>query len=166
MERAAAGPPFRALAQCSTRSRVSKRGWWKEATSPHGVHVGVGGAQHLVDRDAPAVLAAREFQARGLGEAGARGGADGGEDVVRGVLLAVVGAGGQHHAVLADDLGEPGAEVEPHAVLAVQLGEDLAQFGAEHAVQRGRPVFDDGDLGAVFAGRRGDLQADPAGFRR
>lgn len=82
---------------------------------------------------------------------------------MRGVLLAVVGARGQHHAVLADDLRQPPAEVEPHPALPVQLGEEAAQLGAEDAVQRGRLGLDDGDLGAVLTGRRGDLQADPAG---
>ena len=104
-----------------------------------------------------------QFQARGLGEGRAGGRADRREHVVRRVLLAVVGAGGEDHAVLADDLGEPGAEVEADAVLGVQVGEHLADLGAEDGVQRGRLGLDDGDLGAVLAGGRGDLQADPAG---
>lgn len=81
---------------------------------------------------------------------------------MRGVLLAVVRAGREDHAVLADDLGEPGAEVEADAVLGVQVGEELAEFGAEDSVQRGLRGFYDGHLGAVLAGRRRDLQADPA----
>ena len=86
-----------------------------------------------VHGDPAAVLPVGQGQPGGLGERGARRGADRGEHVVRRVLLAVVGTGGQHHAVLADDLGEPGAEVEPHAVLGVQVGEEPADLGAEHA---------------------------------
>ena len=82
-----------------------------------------------------------------------------------GVLLAVVGAGGEDHAVLADDLGEPGAEVEADAVLAVQFGEELPSSGPSTRAA-GSARVDDGDLGAVLAGRRGDLQADPAARRR
>lgn len=81
---------------------------------------------------------------------------------MRRVFLAVVGADGEDHAVLADDLGEPDAEVETDAVLAMQVGEDGAELRAEDAVQRGGLRLDDGDLGAVLAGRRRDLQADPA----
>ncbi|GAA3235386.1 hypothetical protein GCM10020256_53210 [Streptomyces thermocoprophilus] len=128
-----------------------------------GVDVRVGGAQPLVDADAAAVRPVGDLQAGGLRERGARCGADRGEHVVRGVFLAVVGAGGEDHAVLADDLGEPRPEVEADAVLAVQFGEEVAQLGAEDAVQRGGRRFDHGDLGAVLAGRRRDLQADPAG---
>lgn len=81
------------------------------------------------------------------------------------VLLAVVGADGEDHAVLADDLGQPDAEAEADAVLAVELGEDSAQLGAEDVVQGGRGRLDDGDLGAVLPGRRRHLQADPATSR-
>lgn len=81
------------------------------------------------------------------------------------VLVAVVGEGGEDHAVLAGDAGEAGPEVEADAVLGVQVGEDLTDLGAEDRVQRGRLGLDDGDLGAVLAGRRGDLQADPARAR-
>lgn len=84
---------------------------------------------------------------------------------MRRVLLPRVRAGREDHPVLADDLGEPRAEVEADAVLAVQLGEEVAQLGAEHAVQRCRLGFDDGHLRAVLAGRGRHLQADPAGAR-
>lgn len=84
---------------------------------------------------------------------------------MRRVLLAVVGADGEDHAVLADDLGEPGAEVEADAVVGVEVGEELAELGAEDPVERGGVGFDDGDLGAVAAGGRGDFEADPAGAR-
>ena len=47
-------------------------------------------------------------------------------------------------------------------MLGVQVGEDRAELRAEHGVQRGRRVLDDGHLGAVAAGGGGDLQADPA----
>src|SRR5690606_11135118 len=127
------------------------------------VDVEVGGAQLLVDQDAAAVGGVGEGQAGRLGDAGARGRADRREDRVRGVFLAVVGADGQHHAVLAGDLGEGGAEVEADAVRLVQVGEELAQFGAEDRVQRGGAPVHDGDLRAVAAGGRGDLQADPPG---
>ena len=106
----------------------------------------------------PPCARSASVQPGGLGEGGARGGADRGEHVVRRVLLAVVGAGREHHAVLADDLGEPGAEVEADAVLAVQFGEELAQLGAEDRVQRGGLRLDDGDLGAV---RRGPPRRPP-----
>ena len=138
MARAAAGPPLRALAQCSTRSRVPKQGGGgRGGDVAGGVDVRVGGAQRGRRPRCRRRARGRQGQARGLGELGARGGADADEDVVRRVLLAVVGAGGQHHAVLADDLGEPGAEVEADAVLAVQLGEDTAHLGTEDRVQRG-----------------------------
>lgn len=81
------------------------------------------------------------------------------------VFLAVVGTDREHHAVLPGDLGQAGAEVEADTVLAVQLGEDLAQLGADDVVQRGGRRLDDGDLGAVAAGGRRDLQADPAPTR-
>lgn len=127
-----------------------------------GVDVGVGGAQRLVDGDAAAVGPVDEREPGVLGEGGPGGGADRGEYGVRRVLLAVVGADGEDHAVLADDLGEPDAEVEADAVVAVQVGEELAELGAEDPVQRGGVGLDDGDLGAVAAGGGGDLQADPA----
>lgn len=130
---------------------------------PGGVDVRVGGAQRSVDRDAPALAAGGDRETGGFGESGARGGADRGEDVVGGVFLTVVGAGGEDHAVLTDDLGEPGAEVEADAVVAVEFGEDLTELGADDPEQRGRLRLDDGDLGTVSPGRRRDLQADPAG---
>lgn len=144
--------------QPGTEQRMVHRG-----DVPGGVDVRVGGAQGGVDGDTAAARAVGEFESGGLGERGARGGADRGQHVVGRVLLPVVGAGGEDQAVLAGDLGEAGAEVEADPVLTVQLGEDLAQFGADDLVQRGRLRLDDGDLGAVAPGRRRDLQADPAG---
>ncbi|CAM5725115.1 hypothetical protein SFUMM280S_07567 [Streptomyces fumanus] len=44
----------------------------------------------------------------------------------------------------------------------VQLGEDTTSSGPRTPC-RGRGGLDDGDLGAVLAGRGGDLQADPPG---
>ncbi len=56
-----------------------------------------------------------------------------------------------------------GAEVELHAAVLVQLREEGAELRAQGVVQRGGPPFDHGHLGAEGAGRRRDLQADPAG---
>jgi hypothetical protein len=81
---------------------------------------------------------------------------------VRGVLVAVVGVGGQHHAVLALDRGDRRAEVEPHAPVLVQVGEEAAELRAQRPEQRGGLRFDDRHLGAVAARGGGDLQADPA----
>ncbi len=128
-----------------------------------GVDVRVGGAQRRVDGHTAAGLRVGEVESGLFGECGAGGGTDRGEHVVGGVLLAVVGAHGENHAVLSDDLGEAGAEVEAHAVFAVQIGEQAAEFGSQDAVQGCRGGLDDGDLGAVGAGRGGDLQTDPAG---
>ena len=52
MERAAAGPPLSALAQCSTRSRSPSSGWPHGGGVPGRVDVRVGGAQRGVHGDA------------------------------------------------------------------------------------------------------------------
>ena len=53
-----------------------------------------------------------------------------------------------------------GAQVDP--VLPVQVGEDRAHLCAEDALERLVQCLEQGDLGAVGAGGRGHLEADPA----
>ena len=89
--------------------------------------------------------------------------ADPDDDEVGGEPGVPVGGHRRHPAAGAAELADDGVGEQVDAVVAVQPGEDAAHLRAEHGVQRGRLRLDDRHLVAVVAGRRGDLEADPAG---
>ena len=154
---AAAGPWFRALAQCSTRTLLTETG------VPSGGHVAGGedpgnaGLEVLVDLDAVA-----DADSRRLGEFHPGDGADADDDEVS-LDDPPVGRTHPLGGVVADDRFDAGAQVQVDAVVGVELAEHGAHLGAHHAGQRGGAGVDHGHLGAHLPGRGGHFGADPAG---
>ena len=55
-----------------------------------------------------------------------------------------------------------GTQPQVDVVFAMQIGEDLRHVVTEHPLQRQVRHFENGDVGSVVAGRRGNLQPNPA----
>src|SRR5690349_9514880 len=151
MDRAAAGPPFRALAQCSTRTRRPSSGWKEFATSPAAKMSG------SEVRSASSVSTPLPVSRPARAASSVVGGrADADDQDVGGDFGA---AGRDDHA--GAELDRPLAEPELHAVRPVQLGENGTELGAKLVVQRARLRLEHGDSALGRTGGRGGLQADP-----
>ena len=153
MDRAAAGPPFRALAQCSTRTRRPSSGLKEFATSPAAKMSGseVRSASS-VSTPLPVSRPARAARSS-LGAA---------PMPTTRMSAGIFGAAGRDDHAGAE-LDRLLAEPELHAVRPVQVREDGAELGAELVVQRAGLRLEHGHRALGRAGGRGGLQADPAG---
>ncbi len=98
-----------------------------------------------------------------LGELGVRGRANSDEDGVGRQLGAVRELHAGHPVGVRGDLGNLFVETEIDLMCAVQIGVHLGDLRPEHAQQRQVGGFHHGDRDSGLAGRRGRLQADPAG---
>src|SRR3954471_2831568 len=112
--------------------------------------------QALVDEDAVV-----HRKPRLHGELGARQHTEAGDDEVR-LEPAAVGQSDTLDAAGALEAGDadPGEQLD--AVLAVEVGVDLAELGAQHALERQGRLLDERDVDAALPGGGGDFGTDPA----
>ena len=133
MAAAAAGPPFRALAQCSTRIRSPSNGCQDAARSPAAYTSG-SELRSVSSTRTPSPTSSPASAASSVGA-----GADPDHHDVRRHRAAVA----EHHRRdLAGGAALPGhdpdlaAQPQVDAVLGVQVGEDLPELVTEHPAQR------------------------------
>ena len=153
---AAAGPPSRALAQCSTRTRPSS-GVVDVGHVAGGVDVRVGGPQRRVDQRRRCRRPARPASASRVS------GRMPTPTTTR--SAGTVGAVRQRHRASGRRRGTPTPEPSRRSTPCARCRSAKTAPSSSPSTRRSGcgAGLDHGDRGAVLAGGRGDLQPDPAG---